>query len=177
MVVRSCPAECPGAGQDRQVSRNKEKGMFCKSIRFALLAGGILALTAMPVRADDAEKEAPKAATSDCTQYCTVCVKEWVPETYQTTRTVYHKECVQIPCTITKWETVQEQRTRQVVCTRMVPETKTITKTICGTRPLRRDQNGLQDQRSLCERNHDGQEVRRQGPLGMQGSSLRSQPS
>ena len=69
--------------------------MIRQQMRVALLAGSIVAATALAARAQDAPKPADPAPAADpcAPQYRTVCVKEWVPETYTTTRTVYTREC------------------------------------------------------------------------------------
>jgi hypothetical protein len=51
----------------------------------------------------------------------TICVTEWVPEHYQTTRTVYKTECVQEKYTAYRTECVPETRTRTVTVNKMVP--------------------------------------------------------
>src|SRR5262249_48215472 len=65
-------------------NRNKGDGMIRQQIRVALLAGSLVAATALTARADDPHQPAPAApAANPCApQFRTVCVKEWVPETY-----------------------------------------------------------------------------------------------
>src|SRR5262249_8273447 len=59
----------------------------------------------------------------------------WVPETYQCTRTVYHRECKQVPCTTYKCECVPENRTYTCTTYKMVPETRTVVRKICECVP------------------------------------------
>jgi len=65
----------------------------------------------------------------------TVCVKEWVSEQYQATRTVYKTECHQEAYTAYRCETVPETRTRNVTTCRTVQEVQTIMKTVCENVP------------------------------------------
>jgi hypothetical protein len=109
--------------------------MVWQRVRFALLAAVVVAAAALPVRAEDDKKPeavaAPKdaAAPAPCpTQYTTICVKEWVPEQYTCTKTVYKTEQVTEKYTAYKTECVEETRT--VTCNKMVPETKTVQKTV-----------------------------------------------
>jgi hypothetical protein len=76
-------------------------------------------------------------------QYQTICVQEWVPEYYKTTRTTYKRECVPetytayrtecVPETYTAYRTecVPETRTRQVTHYERVCETRQVCKTVC----------------------------------------------
>jgi len=103
----------------------------------ALMASVLLAAAALTVRAEDAPKAekapAPAAApaASDCTQYRTICVKEWVPEKYTCEVTTYKTECKQEKYTAYRCEKVCEQKTRTVTCYKMVKECKPVTKTVC----------------------------------------------
>jgi hypothetical protein len=54
----------------------------------------------------------------------TVCVTEWVPENYVTTRTTYKTELVQEKYTAYRTECVPEVHSRTVVVNRMVPEVR-----------------------------------------------------
>jgi hypothetical protein len=100
--------------------------MFRQQIRLALLAGGIVAATGWTVCADDCCQPAPCAPTMR-----TVRVKEWVPEKYETTRTVYHTEQRQENYTAYRCETVQEQRTRTCIVNHYVPCQVEKCRTVC----------------------------------------------
>jgi hypothetical protein len=82
-----------------------------KSMRVAVLAGSIFAAAVTTARADDG---CCSSASSDCCAPRTkkVCVKEWVNESYQATRTVYKHECKTETYTAYRCESVPEQRTR-----------------------------------------------------------------
>ena len=103
--------------------------MFRQQIRLALLAGGIVAATGWTVCANDCCQPAPCAPTMR-----TVRVKEWVPEKYETTRTVYRTEQRQENYTAYRCETVQEQRTRTCVVNHYVPCQVERCRTVCGCR-------------------------------------------
>jgi hypothetical protein len=103
--------------------------MLWQHVRTALVAGGFV-LVAASARADDCCAPAPCAP-----QYRTVCVKEWVPETYQSTCTVYKTECRTETYTAYRCETVPETRTRTVTVTKQVPEVQTRTRTFCVSVP------------------------------------------
>src|SRR4051794_25123668 len=100
--------------------------MIWQHVRVALLAGGFVSAAALTARADDCCAPAPCAP-----QYRTVCVKEWVPENYQTTRTVYSTECKTETYTAYRCETVPETRTRNVTVYKKVPEIQTQTRKVC----------------------------------------------
>src|SRR5262249_15147740 len=75
--------------------RNKGDGMI-RQLRVALLTGSLLAATALTARAEEACQAAPAAPAAPCApQFRTICVTERVPETYETTRTVYERVCRQ----------------------------------------------------------------------------------
>jgi hypothetical protein len=104
-----------------------------------LLAGSLVAASALTARADDAAKLAPAAPAADpccAPQYRTVCVKEWVPETYQTTKTVYEKAERQEKYTAYRCETVPETRTRNVTVYHRVPEVKEVVRHVCVSVPV-----------------------------------------
>jgi hypothetical protein len=107
--------------------------MIRQQLRVALLAGSLVAAAALTARADDAPQPAPAAPAADpCTpQYRTVCVNEWVPETYQTTRTVYERVCREEKYTAYRCESVPETRTRAVTTYRQVPEVKEVVHQVC----------------------------------------------
>jgi hypothetical protein len=65
----------------------------------------------------------------------TVCVTEWVPENYVTTRTVFRTECVQEKYTAYRTECVPETRTRTCVVNRVVPEVREVVRTVCVVVP------------------------------------------
>src|SRR5436190_23770514 len=112
--------------------------------RIALLAGAVASVLALSARADDQPTAAAPAAPPPAAapagdpcgpQFRTVCVTEWVPETYQCTRTVYKTETRQETYTAFKCECVPETRTRTCTVNRMVPEVKQVTKNVCVTVP------------------------------------------
>jgi hypothetical protein len=105
--------------------------MIWQHVRVAVLAGGIVAAAGLSARADDC---AP-AAAAPAPQYRTVCVKEWVPEKYEKTVTVYKKECVQEKYTAYRCETVPETRTRTVTVYEKVPVVEEICKKVCVSVP------------------------------------------
>src|SRR5262249_48940199 len=101
-------------------------------IRVDLLAGGILAAAALSARAgDDAPKPASGAPASG--SYCTVCCPEWVPETYQCTRTVCRRECRQETYTAYKCVCCPETRMYECCEYKMVhdPDPYSIRRTCC----------------------------------------------
>src|SRR5262249_29695965 len=105
-----CPVRPSGVSRCRpgsaRVASLEGEGMIWQHVRVALLAGGIVAATALTVRADDC-CPAPCAP-----QTRTVCVHEWVPENYTTTRTVYTRECKQENYTAYRCECVPVTKTR-----------------------------------------------------------------
>jgi len=103
--------------------------MIWQRARFALLAGLFAVAAAGPARADD-------AAACCAPAYRTVCVKEWVPEQYQCTRTVYKTECKTETYTAYKCECVPETKTRTCTVYKMVPETHMETRTCCVCVPV-----------------------------------------
>jgi hypothetical protein len=104
--------------------------MNWQRVRTSLLAGGFLAALTAPVRAGDGPGDAPSAPATR-----TVCVTEWVPENYVTTRTVYRTECVPEKYTAYRTECVPETRTRTCVVNRMVPEVREVVRTVCVAVP------------------------------------------
>jgi hypothetical protein len=112
--------------------------MVWQRVRFALLAGAIVAVAAHPARAEDPAKPAAKpeampAAKPEAQQYCTVKVWECVPETYQCTRTVYTTEERVEKYTAYKCETVPVEKTRTCTVYKPVNEVKTVKQeyTVC----------------------------------------------
>jgi hypothetical protein len=126
--------------------------MLFKRVRIALLACSLVALAGLTVRADDKADDkdkppekapekigaptpapAPPHAAGDCggcaPAYKTVCVTEWVPETYTATRTVYKTECVPEKYTAYRTECVPETKTR--VCTFLRQVTEQVEETRC----------------------------------------------
>ena len=92
--------------------------MVWQKVRAGLLASVLAAAVSLTVRAEEGPKTAPPAAAApavaaDCNTPCyrTVCVKEWVPETYQCTRTTCKTEQRVETYTAYRCEQVQEQRT------------------------------------------------------------------
>jgi hypothetical protein len=104
--------------------------MLWQHVRTVLLAGGVSALAATSARAGDDCAPAPCAP-----QYRTVCVKEWVPEQYASTRTVYKTEYRTETFTAYRCETVPETRTRTVTVYKNVPTVETRTRTVCVNVP------------------------------------------
>jgi hypothetical protein len=113
--------------------RNKGDGMIRQQIRVALLAGSLVAATALTARAEDAPPAPAAPAAKPCApQFRTVCVNEWVPETYQAIRTVYERVCREEKYTAYRCENVPETRTRTVICGyRQVPEVKEVVRRVC----------------------------------------------
>jgi hypothetical protein len=108
-----------------------EEAMVWQRLRLALLTGAILATAGITVRAGDCCAPAPCAAPCATKK---VCVKEWVPETYQCKRTVYKTVSAEEEYTAYKCETVPETRTRTVCKT--VQETQTVTRDVCKCVPV-----------------------------------------
>jgi hypothetical protein len=99
-----------------------------QQIRVALLAGSLVAATALTARAQD-PKPAPAATAAPCApQFRTVCVKEWVPEKYETTRITYERVCREEKYTAYRCECVPETRTRQVCVSVPCVEERTVMK-------------------------------------------------
>jgi hypothetical protein len=105
--------------------------MYWRQTRPPLLAAGILAAAAVLARGQDAANPAPILAAGSCRPaWHPVCVKEWVPETYQRIRTVYHPEkrletytaytCESVPYQATRTVCVYVPRQETVTCTLMV---------------------------------------------------------
>jgi hypothetical protein len=131
--------------------------MLWKRIRIALLAGALVATTALSARAQDEKKDekkdeikreeikAPKEEGQPITPHAAapcappmqkVCVTEWVPETYQTKRTVYRTECREETYTAYRCETVMEKRVRTVCVSVPHLETRTVMRTHWTCRPV-----------------------------------------
>jgi hypothetical protein len=85
------------------------------------LASACVAAAALPARADDCAAPATR----------TVCCTEWVPETYQGTRTVYKTECKEEKYTAYRCECVPETRVSTVTVMKPVMETQTVMKCVC----------------------------------------------
>jgi hypothetical protein len=114
--------------------------MIRQQVRMAMLAG-VLAAATSAARAD----HAPAAAPAPCAPaYRTVCVKEWVPETYPCTRTVYKTEYKHEAYTAYKTECVPETRTRTCVSYRMVPEVKEVVRRVCVSVPVVEERTVMQ---------------------------------
>ena len=107
--------------------------MIRQQIRVALLAGSFVAATALTARADDPPK--PAAADPCAPQYRTVCVKEWVPETYQATRIVYDRVSREEKYTAYRCESVPETKTRTCTVYHQVPKVKEVTRHVCVSVP------------------------------------------
>jgi len=96
--------------------------MVWQHLRTALFTGAVLAAAGISVRAGDCCNPCGPATRK-------VCVREWVPETYQCKRTVYKTECKEEEYTAYKCECVPETKTRTV--NKMVQETKTEMRDVC----------------------------------------------
>jgi hypothetical protein len=105
--------------------------MIWQHVRFAVLAGGILAVAGVSARADDC---APAPAPAP--QFRTVCVNEWVPEKFEKVVTVYKQECVQEKYTAYRCETVPETKTRTVTYYENVPVEQEVVKKVCVRVPV-----------------------------------------
>ncbi len=91
-----------------------------------VLAGCALAVLALGARAGDAPCGPPCAPAVR-----TVCVTEWVPQQYVTTRVSYRAECVQEKYTAYRTECVPETRTVTNTVYQMVPEVREEVRTVC----------------------------------------------
>src|SRR5262249_51342816 len=121
-------------------SASKEKkAMVWQRLRLALLTGAILATAGITVRAGDCCAPAPCAPATK-----KGCVKEWGPESYQTTRTVCKIEQRQETYTAYRTETVPETRTRTVTVNKLVQETVTKTRQVCVTVPVVEERTVMQ---------------------------------
>src|SRR6266545_2840653 len=134
----------------------------------------IAAVAVCTVRAADEPKEKPKAdapkpadvvvpvapaapaaegcagdggsgCAADCgPQYRTVCVTEWKPEQYQTTRTAYRTETREEAYTAYRCEYTCETRTRTCTVNRMVPEVQNVVRTVCVPVPVCEERTVMQ---------------------------------
>jgi hypothetical protein len=102
--------------------------MFSKPVRFALLAGVLVAAAGVSAQANDCCAPAP------CTR--TVCCTEWVPEQYPCTRTVYKTEYKQETYTAYRCESIPETKTYNVTVYKSVPEVRTETRNVCTMVPV-----------------------------------------
>jgi hypothetical protein len=117
--------------------------MVWQRLRLGLLTGAILATAGITVRAGDGCAPAPgEAPSAPATRK--VCVKEWVPESYQTTRTVCKIEQRQETYTAYRTETVPETRTRTCTVNRLVQETVTKTRNVCVCVPVVEERTVMQ---------------------------------
>jgi hypothetical protein len=112
--------------------------MIWQQLRLAVLTGAFTVAAAVAARAEEA---APSASAP---QTCTVMVREWVPEQYECTRTVYKTETRHEKYTAYKTECVPEERTRTVNVVKMVPVKKTITRDVCVTVPVQEERTVMQ---------------------------------
>jgi hypothetical protein len=113
-------------------------------MRVAVLAGSILATVVTTARAGDG------CGTPACSSECAprtkkVCVREWVNESYQATRTVYKKECKTETYTAYKCENVQEQRTRTCTVYKHVTVPEERIRKVCVSVPA-------VEERTVCEK-------------------------
>jgi hypothetical protein len=102
--------------------------MGWQSVRVAMLVGICTGAATLAAWAGDC-----CAPTGDCCapQFRTVCCTEWVPQTYQCTRTCYHTECRQETHMTYRCEYVPQQQTRTYTVCKMVPEVHTEWRTVC----------------------------------------------
>lgn len=107
--------------------------MVWQQVRNVLLGIAFTAAAAVAGRAEEADppKAGAAAPAASAPQYRTVSVTEWVPETYQTTRTVYRTESREETYTAQRVESVPETRTRTITVYKSVPEVKTVTRNVC----------------------------------------------
>jgi hypothetical protein len=102
--------------------------MVWQCLRKSLLIGVVLAVYPAAGWAEEAAPTAPPAAPAHAMR--TICVRECVPETFTTTRTVYERVCKQEKYTAYRCETVPTQQTRTVTVFKTVNETKPVTRTV-----------------------------------------------
>jgi hypothetical protein len=110
--------------------------MVWQRIRIAVLAGAFAAVAALPARADDCCAAAPATRT--------VCCTEWVPEQYQSERTVYKTECKAEKYTAYKCECVPETRTCTRTVCKVVHEATTVMRTVCECVPVCEERTHMQ---------------------------------
>src|SRR5262249_46378042 len=123
---------------------SRRTGMYWQRVRVALLASVVAAAAAPAVaRAGDAPSGAPHHAAPGAVAPAApiapatrkVCVEEWVPENYTTTRTVYRTEKVCEKSTAYRCVSVPETRTRTCTYYEKVPVCETRTRTFCVSVP------------------------------------------
>jgi hypothetical protein len=121
--------------------------MLFTRVRIALLVCSFVAVAVLTARADDKTDDkkpepipAPKAPPAAAAPaYKTVCVTEWVPETYTGTRTVYKKECVPEKYTAYRTECTAECKTRTCTFNRVVSEWVEEARTVCVCTPVQEE--------------------------------------
>jgi hypothetical protein len=109
--------------------------MIWQRIRTSLLVGGLLAAAPVAARAGDGPCCGDSCGAPCAPVMRTVCVTEWVPENYVSTRTVFKTECVVEKYTAYRTECVPEARTRTVCVNRVVPEYHDVVRTYCVAVP------------------------------------------
>lgn len=116
--------------------------MIWQRLRLALMTSVVLAAAQGAVWADDAKDDddteekmdKPEEKKADaCPTTRKICVKEWVPEWYETTRTCYKREMVQEKYTAYRYENVQEKRKRTVY--KWVNEAREVERCVCKMVP------------------------------------------
>src|SRR5436309_2793137 len=134
--------------------------MIWQRLRLALMTSVVLAAAQGAVWADDDasdddateekmdKKDDKKADTSACPTTRKVCVQEWVPEWYETTRTCYKREMVQEKYTAYRTENVTEKRVRTIY--KQVPTTCEVEKTVCKMVPCQ-EQRTVYDRVPVCK--------------------------
>jgi hypothetical protein len=111
--------------------------MCSRYLWVTLVMGAVIGLGAVPAGACADGCAPPPCATTVAAAPAmqTVTVNEWVPETYETVRTVYKTQMVCETYTAFRTECVPVTKTRQVVCNRMVPEWRDEVRTVCVSVP------------------------------------------
>jgi len=135
--------------------------MTWQRLRLALLTSVVLAAAQGAVWADDAkdddddaaekmDKPAEKKADAPAAACTTrkICVQEWVPEWYESTRTVYKSETAQEKYTAYRTENVTEKRVRTVY--KQVPTTCEVEKTVCKMVPCQEERT-VYDRVAVCK--------------------------
>jgi hypothetical protein len=121
-------------GLDRRViAIHGEEGMLWQRFRMTLLASVVMATATVTVRAEEAPPADQKMATTTAApaqEMRTICVKEWVPEKYETTRIVYRRECHEETVKGFKVVCTPENRPQEIWVSHMVPEVKDGVRTV-----------------------------------------------
>lgn len=131
--------------------------MVWHRVSIAALAGVLAATAALPTWAGVDQPAAPPPGGTPAggpppaaPATTKVWVREWVPENYQCTRTVYRTECREETYTAYRCECVPETRTRVCTLSKLVPETRTVTRTVCVAVPCVEERTVMQA-RTVCK--------------------------